>query len=250
MWYDEELPAHHGIDIALYMQRHAPIARAECHASLTLITALDAEPDVIHNRFDDRTRYEIRRADAKDGLRYDFLTDPESQVDAFCAFYDAFAAEKSIALSDHPWLIAACQARALVLTAACRNDEALVWHAYLVQGKTARCQYSGSCFRQREGSYRSLVSRANRWLHWQDMLRLKAMGIERYDWGGIFGDDGNPEHAGVDTFKKGFGGTSLRTYDCVLPVTLKGRLYLPLRNAWRRQGKKRWDAYFGKPARA
>jgi lipid II:glycine glycyltransferase (peptidoglycan interpeptide bridge formation enzyme) len=79
-----------------------------------------------------------------------------------------------------------------------------------------------------------LIGRANRWLHWQDMLRLKQMGLERYDWGGLFEDDSTPERAGINSFKKHFGGRQERTYDCTVPVTLRGRIYLPLRDAWRR----------------
>jgi len=49
-----------------------------------------------------------------------------------------------------------------------------VWHAYILSGRTARLLHSGSCFRNREAHYRALVGRANRWLHWKDMLQLKA----------------------------------------------------------------------------
>jgi len=165
----------------------------------------------------------------------EFITDPESRLDEFQAFYDAFAGEKSVAPSYRRWLVAACKARQLVLTSASRNGEALVWHAYLTSGKAAWLQYTGSCFRNKENDYRALVGRANRWLHWKEMLRFKEMGIERYDWGGLFEDESIPENAGINKFKKDFGGQPVRTYDCTLPVSLKGRIWLPLREAWRRR---------------
>ena len=84
-----------------------------------------------------------------------------------------------------------------------------------------------------EGEDRALVGRANRWLHWQDMLRFKRMGMKRYDWGGLFEDESVPERAGLNRFKKDFGGQPVRTYDCTVPVTIKGSIWLPLRNAWR-----------------
>jgi hypothetical protein len=121
-----------------------------------------------------------------------------------------------------------------VLTSASRNGEALVWHAYVMCGEAARLQYSGSCFRTRESDYRALVGRANRWLHWKDMLRFRRMGMKRYDWGGLFEDESAPERAGINKFKKGFGGREERSYDCTVPVSLRGRLWLPLRDAWRR----------------
>ncbi len=67
------------------------------------------------------------------------------------------------------------------------------------------------------------------------MLRFKGMGMERYDWGGLFEDESVPERAGINNFKRSFGGRRERTYDCTLPVTFKGRIYLPLRDAWRRR---------------
>ena len=60
------------------------------------------------------------------------------------------------------------------------------------------------------------------------------MGMTRYDCGGLFDDESVPERAGVNRFKKDFGGRQARTYDCIVPVTLRGRMWLPLRYAWRR----------------
>jgi CelD/BcsL family acetyltransferase involved in cellulose biosynthesis len=64
------------------------------------------------------------------------------------------------------------------------------------------------------------------------MLRFKEMGIVRYDWGGLFEDESVPGNAGINNFKRDFGGREARTYDCTAPVTLRGRVWLGLRN-WR-----------------
>jgi len=233
VWYDEEPRCDSRVDIVIYRHREVPFADARSTPFLSLVTDISIDEDALTNNFCKNCRYEIRRAETKDGLRMEIITEPEIRVDEFRAFYDAFARQKSLSLSDHQWLVAACKARQLVLTRASRNDEALVWHAYVMSGKTARLQYSGSCFRNRESDYRALVGRANRWLHCRDMLRLKEMGMERYDWGGLFEDESVPERAGINKFKKGFGGQQERTYDCTVPVTRRGRLWLPLRDAWR-----------------
>ena len=235
VWYDEELPRNPGVDIVLYRQREAPIADARTTPFLTMVTDLSAEADAIAEKFGKDCRYKIRRAETKDGLRMEFITEPETRLDEFRAFYDAFAKEKSVAPSYHEWLLGACKARQLVLTSASQNGEALVWHAYLISGKSAWLQYTGSCFRNKENDYRALVGRANRWLHWKEMLQFKEMGLKRYDWGGLFEDESVPENAGINRFKKDFGGQQVRTYDCTLPVTIRGRLWLPLRDAWRRR---------------
>jgi hypothetical protein len=235
VWYEEELPRDPGVDIVLYRQRETPIADARTTPFLTMVTDLSAEADAIAENFGKDCRYKIRRAETKDGLRMEFISDPETRLDEFGAFFDAFARQKSFWPCDRQWLLAACKARQLVLTSVSQNGEALVWHAYLVSGKAAWLQYTGSCFRNKENDYRALVGRANRWLHWREMLQFKETGIRRYDWGGLFEDESIPENAGINKFKKDFGGQQVRTYDCTVPVTLKGRIWLPLRDAWRRR---------------
>jgi hypothetical protein len=233
VWYDEEPASDSGVDIVMYRHRKAPIANARSVSFLSLVTDLSVNEDAITDKFCKNCRYEIRRAETKDGLGTELIMDPESRLDEFRAFFDAFASQMSLALSDRQWLVAACKARQLALTVATRGSEALVWHAYVMSGNTARLQYSGSCFRNRDGDHRALAGRANRWLHWRDMLRLRAIGTQRYDWGGLFEDESVPERAGINNFKKRFGGQQERTYDCTVPVTRRGRIWLPLRDAWR-----------------
>jgi len=235
LWYDEELPGNPGVDIVLHRQRTAPIADVQVTPFLSLVIDLSVKEDAIADGFGETCRYEIRRAETKDGLSLEFTADPETRLDEFRAFFDAFARQKSLAPADPRWLIAACEARQLALASASRNGETLVWHAYVMSGTTARLQHSGSYFRNKENDYRALVGRANRWLHWRTMLRFKEMGMERYDWGGLFEDESAPERAGINNFKRSFGGRQERTYDCTLPVTFKGRIYLPLQAAWRRR---------------
>ncbi|HKA39379.1 MAG TPA: GNAT family N-acetyltransferase [Burkholderiales bacterium] len=235
VWYGEEPPRDPGVDIVLYRHRPAPPTGAESTSSLSLVTDLSVGEDAMRDQFGKDCRYKIRRAETRDRLHTEFIVDPERRLDEFRAFYDSFARQKSVGPSDHRWLVAACRVRRLAMSSASRDGEALVWHAYFVSGTTARLEYTGSSFRDRENEYRALVGRANRLLHWRDMLQFKEMGIRRYDWGGIFEDESVPENAGINRFKKEFGGRQERTYDCAVPVTLKGRIYLPLRNAWRRR---------------
>ncbi len=235
VWYEEEPPHDPGVDIVLYRQRAAPIADARHAPFLSLVSDLSVEEHLIPEKFSKECRYEIRRADTKDGLRMEFVSAPETRLREFRMFYDAFAREKSLPPSSPQWLHAACNAHQLALTSASRNGEVLVWHAYVVTGNSVRLEYSGSCFRNRESHYRSLVGRAYRWLHWQDMLRFRELGMERYDWGGVFEDEDTPDRAGINFFKKEFGGQPERTYDCTVPVTVRGRVWLPLRDAWRRR---------------
>lgn len=233
VWYDEEPPGDSGVDIVLYGQRPRPIANDRCVPFLSLVSNLAVAEDTILAGFNKDCRYKIRRAATKDELHIEFIVEPKKRLDSFCQFYESFAQQKALGPLSRQWLVSACEARQLILTVASQNGEALVWHAYLIVQKTARLQYSSSHFRNKGGAHRALVGRANRWLHWKAMLRFKEMGIERYDWGGLFEDASVPERAGINEFKKSFGGQHERTYNCTVPVTIRGRIWLPLRDAWR-----------------
>ena len=232
VWFDEEPPANANVDIVRYHCRHTPVADSRSVPCLSMVSDLSVADDSLADTFSKDCRYKVRRADSKDGLALDWILDPKDRLEEFRQFFDAFAKQKSQEPCDQQWLQAACDAGQLVLSTASCNGEALVWHAYLTYGTSVWLQYTGSCFRDKQNDYRALIGRANRWLHWQDMLHFKQSGTTRYDWGGMFEDETTPERAGINTFKRSFGGRIERTYKCTVPVTLKGRLYLPLRDAW------------------
>ena len=231
--YDERPPGHAAVDILQHSQRSAPIAHHRCVPFLSLVTNLAVEEEALAAGFSKECRYEIRRAATKDELQSEFIFDPEARLDEFCRSYQTFATQQSLDPPNRRWLSSACDARQLVLSVASQDRAALVWHVYLIVGKTARLHHSISHFRDKSASHRALVGRANRWLHWRDMLQFKEMGFERYDWGGLFEDESVAGRAGINNFKRGFGGRLERTYHCEVPVTMRGRMWLPVRDAWR-----------------
>jgi hypothetical protein len=250
VWYDEELPIDAGVDIVQYSQRPAPVGEGRSAPFLSLVNDLTVTEDEIVARFNKVCRYELRRA-GRDDLQFELIADPAARLDEFCRFHDRCAQQRSIYVCNRRWLVSACAARQLILTVASRNGEALVWHAYVVAAKTAGLEYSIS-YRDDDPARRALVGRANRWLHWQDMRRFREIGLERYDWGGLFEEDATPSGAGINEFKKGFGGTPDRSYDCEVPITARGRLWLPVRNACRQAGRARqfFSAAASSPGRA
>jgi len=234
VWFDELPSQDAGVDIVVHRQRSAPVPEARSIPFLTLRSDLAPAEDALLRLCHENCRRRIKRADAKDQLQHEFTADVDGRLDEFTEFFDAFAREKSIWLADRGWLAAAAHSRQLVLSAARQGDKVLVWHAYLVAGDSTRLEYSASKFREEDADARALAGRANCWLHWQDMLRLKALGLRWYDWGGMFEDESTPERAGINRFKRGFGGQPDRRFDCTVPATLRGRLWLPLRDTWRR----------------
>jgi hypothetical protein len=236
VWFDEEPPPSPGVDVLTFRGRPEPLGRSEWSAFRSLVHDLTLDEHALWSTFEANTRYEIRRAEARDALRVEFMTDPHAALDEFCAFYDDFAKEKALETSYRRGLEAMCEAGRLVLSAASRGGERLVWHAYVTDGGTAALLHSASHFRSMDRAQRALVGRANRWLHWRDLLAFKAANVARYDWGGLFEDESLPEHASVNRFKRCFGGRPHRAYTCVALLTVKGRAYRAACNVVERAG--------------
>ena len=166
----------------------------------------------------------------KSALSADFIPDPAVALEEFCGFYDVFARQKGLPPAYRRGLRAACEARQLVLsTAAHEGGRRIVWHAYIRRAQRAVLLHTVSHFRA-DGSDRALVGRANRWLHWKDMLAFRAEGATDYDWGGLFADENVPEQASINGFKREFGGREIESYNCVVGSTLKGRVYAAVRS--------------------
>jgi hypothetical protein len=232
IWFDEEPPPRPEVDILMFRSRPTPIEGAEAEVFPSLVNDLTVSEESLMAGLGGTNRYKIRRAETKDGLTNLFVADPHAHLDEFCAFYDTFARQKSLPPSYRNGLKAACEAGRLVLSAAsCGGGEPLVWHAHITSSSTAVLLHSASHFRAQDTSDRALLGRANRWLHWRDMLAFRALGIARYDWGGMFEDESVPGQASINNFKREFGGRDVLSYNCILPVTLNGRAYLAVRGS-------------------
>ena len=77
------------------------------------------------------------------------------------------------------------------------------------------------------------------------MLTFKSEKIRMYDFGGWYAGSEDEKRLGINRFKEGFGGKIAYGYDCVEPVSLKGRIYLMLRAAKRKfmdpQARREWN---------
>ena len=229
LWFDEDPPDRASVDILMFRLRRQPLAGGVCDPFLSLVSDLTVAPEALMASFGGTNRYKIKRADSKDGLTAEFLPNAAPHLDAFIDFYDDFARRKKLQQAYRRGLEAACEAGRLVLSTASCNGERLVWHAYIRSGDTAALLHSASHFRDKDGADRALVARANRWLHWRDMLAFKAADVRTYDWGGIFEDETAPEQASINSFKREFGGARVQAFNCTTVCSLKGRVYVAVR---------------------
>lgn len=233
IWFDEEPPDNPAVDVLMFRSRSKPIVDRSCTPFLSLVSDLSADEHTMMTSFGRTNRYKINRAESKDGLHAQYFADSRLQLEAFCRFYDSFAEQKSIERSYRRALEAASDAGQLVLTSALLDTQPLVWHAYITCDDTAALLHSASHFRGKATADRAVVGRANRWLHWRDMLAFKRLGLKRYDWGGMFVDESVPERASINDFKREFGGAPAQNYNCTVPVTIKGKAYRAVRKLLR-----------------
>jgi lipid II:glycine glycyltransferase (peptidoglycan interpeptide bridge formation enzyme) len=170
--------------------------------STTKVVDLTRSETELMRGCNESTAYEIRRAE-RDGVAFDL----EQDRDRFLAMYNAFARAKGIATASRADLDP--YGEALVITRASIGGEAVAYHVYVCdrEGGRVRLTHSASTFRASQDSKaRNLIGRANRFLHFRDMLYFKRQGYARYDLGGYVVNASDPEVEQISRFKDGFGG--------------------------------------------
>jgi hypothetical protein len=228
VWFDAALAPAFGVDVVHVRRSLTPIAGHQNEEAHTLLLDLTLPQDSLLDGMTKGNRYEIRRADTKDGVDAVLLTRPtEAELEAFFAFFAAFAAQKGLPALTPFLQMQMRQYRAvnlLTLTYVRQGDDTLVWHSYITQGPRCRLLQSASHFRASDDTgFQALIGRANRWLHWQDMLGFCAAGYTLYDWGGWHpGTD--PALMRINQFKESFGGTHAAVYDARYGISLLGCL--------------------------
>ena len=201
-----------------------------CREFFTILIDLGQSEEQIFERIKKDTRFEIRRAATKDNVSCEAPAAEERILGEFCDYYDRFAAAKSQPRVDRRWLSLLASADSLRLSRVCeRPGEVLVWHAYHCANRRATLLNSASHYRAEDSNRRSLVSRANRLLHWRDMQHFRNEGFATYDLGGWYEGNTNQQRLAINRFKEEFGGEVVKNFICERALTVKARLFLRVR---------------------
>lgn len=228
-WYQEP-EQNASADVFRCLQTPTAIDGALCEPFTTLVIDLSAGDDAILARMDKNTRYEIRRAEERDSVRYAPV--PIQQLADLQPFLDDYvihAASGNRALRPNVAKLSQLIQRGYLdlSTVLDAKGQVLTWHVYVLVDGRARLLYSVAPAPQSEDSeYRNLRGRANRLHHWLDILRFKQSGCSRYDFGGIYTGSSDVKRLNINKFKRGFGGEVVNTYNCLYAGTLKGRVTL------------------------
>ena len=170
------------------------------------------------------TKNQVNRAEKHDALGCTAAAQPsDDDILRFRDFYNVFARAKGTTLCRRYQVetmkLLARQNGLAISRVTDSLGQALCYHVYVTDGTRAMLLYSGSHFRSiQDQDERKRLARANRLLHWKDILYFKQSGFAIYDFGGLTDDPGIAE------FKRSFGGRDVAEYTGYVPVTWKGRV--------------------------
>ena len=168
----------------------------------TILIDISLPDEMILKTASETTRYEVRRA-----LRDNIRIESEKDLDEFCNFSNKAADTKNRGHLSSAGLLPYWPD--MYVTKVMQENEVLAMHSYLIDKSIGRAAllHSVSLFRlEQDSGRRNAISRANRWLHYQDMLLFKRMGMKEYDFGGYAKNTTDAELSSINAFKLGFGG--------------------------------------------
>ena len=193
----------------------------------SLITDLTLDDEDLIKQFSKTVRNEINRS-RKDGVKCMVYTsedvlENEQIISSFESLYISMYHEKGMEGMhlDLGEIKGYCLNKSFILTGAQIDEKTIVYHSYIFNDVQCRLLHSCSEFRIEDNVMRNAIGRANKYLHWEDMLLFKDRGIVTYDWGGISSLE---EPNGIDKFKMSFGGKPIAYYNIHIACSLTQKL--------------------------
>ena len=232
VWFDGGQSAD-GADVVEYYHVPQPSHNCRCEDFYTIVFDLTKDEDSIFNEIRPEGRRQIRRAMESAELEYCswFPAAPEP-LEQFFVAYGRLAAEKRLSALDRALVQIYAEQSLLDLSCVRKVDGTPIsWHANFRSSEQMRVIHSVTFFRGHTGD-RNYIGRAHRWHMWRDMQRAKSASIPVFDLGGWYQGTEDAELLRVNAFKESFGGTVVRRFICERGTTLKGKLYLALRNVF------------------
>jgi hypothetical protein len=238
LYFDEPIPSGMKPDIIRYNQWSMPVGGAKCQPFSTIVLDLTRSHHELLSHIRSHTRRKLRRAE-KDNLVCE--SSNGGNLDIVRTIADHF--DRCGHLKN---LVKASRARLFILARSGALDVSFVHDgrgeilsaiSYLRMPGRARALYAAAAFRRtKDLARRAAIGRANRYLVWQDILRLKKAGVRMFDFGGYYTGSEDQEKLRINTFKEEFGGVVLHEYNCQAPVTLTGSAAL-----WAMEARNRWQ---------
>ena len=173
----------------------------------TLLTNLRLSEEELFRKCSATVRNEIKRAE-REGGTFSYNT----SIENFIPFYNNFARIKGLEVIKESQMKA--YGKHLIITEATFNNKVLASHSYIIDEELRRVRlYQSATQRFSKELDHNLIGRANKFLHYKDMLKFKELNYSVYDWGGIAHDTMDSNLIGINKFKKSFGGIESVEYN-------------------------------------
>ena len=238
IWFNDGEEPSFACDIRRYHYvRSLPSRCASPERLYTILIDLSRDEDALLSELDKTTKYQAKRAKERDDVRTETFISlgdkSREKLDQYIDFFNEFAKSKDRGLIDLADLESFHEAGTLCVRSVIDNKSGttLSMHCNVVSDGKARLHQSSSHVRgSDDADFRSLVGRANRFLHWDDILYFKGLGISFYDFGGWYGGTEDQEKLAINKFKEAFGGTKTEEFSYLVPCTFAGKASIFMRN--------------------
>lgn len=182
--------------------------------SYTVENDLTISSQEIQSNFIKALRQQIRIAEA-DGITCSFHND----IEGFVSFFNDFAYSKNIAPTSKGRIIE--MGNNFLMSYASLNGEILVAHSYILDKEIGIARAFHSASRRLDATIdKNLVGRANKLLHYTEIMYFKEKGFKIYDFGGYSGADDKRNLKGINEFKLSFGGKVVQCENYYSPIYL------------------------------
>lgn len=173
----------------------------------TILNALDVSEREMLAGFTSTVRNEVRRSE-RENVQCGLM----ESLEEFRRFHNDFAAAKGTYLADEG-LIEGYKEN-LVITCAKLDGKVLAAHAYICDREAGIVRLLlSSNIRLTERIDANFIGRANKFLHFRDMMHFKELGYRVYDFGGFAYNTSEKQRQGINAFKQSFGGKLVQNAD-------------------------------------
>jgi lipid II:glycine glycyltransferase (peptidoglycan interpeptide bridge formation enzyme) len=213
LWFASKVPVNKLSLFAFYCYRDSAVKSAfflKKEIKHTLINDLRLEENELFSDFKSNVRNEIRKCEKIEDFTYNFNS---SNKELFFAFYTNFAKAKNLATLEKRSLEK--YGENLFYISAYLEGQLTNMQVYVMdkESGTVRLLHSISTLYAEDDKHKKAqIGWINRYLHWQMMLRFKALAFKTFDWGG-YTNNPNSALAGIDKFKASFGGKKIELYN-------------------------------------
>ena len=190
------------------------------------------DDDLMMSEMSQSTRNLVRRGIDNKRLNIDYSTSYTKTLlfNDFLTFYNEYSNDRAIGSRGMKRIHSLLEGdRLFISRVKIDGDISVAYHVLALGEEGALLLYSVSNFLWVKNKIdNQAMQQANRLLHWQDFLLLKAHGFSFFDWGGVYLIDDNSKKSNIAKFKKGFGGDIYNVVNTVEPISVLGNFLMPI----------------------